>query len=77
MPLRKTRGTNTAKVVSTELINADITSLTPEAQASKSGIPSDRFLLMLSRTMIALSINIPSPSARPLKEITLIEIPAK
>ena len=76
IPLTKTRGMNTAQVVSTELSIGPATSFVPSTTASRRASPRSQREVMLSTRIIVLSAIIPTPSRRPDRDTILMDMPS-
>ena len=78
MPITNIIGKNTAIVVNVDPAIAPLTSEAPYILASIMGLFSSwRCLYMFSITTIPLSTSMPTPSARPPKDIMFIVVPLK
>ena len=77
IPLTKTMGKKTHTVVRVEEVIAGAISLAPSMDASFADIPSFLRRTMFSITTMELSTNIPTPRAKPPKDMMFMVTPVK
>ena len=75
-PVTNTIGRKTQIVVSVAAVTAPVTSLAPRAAACARELPRRRCRSMASSTTIELSTSMPTPRARPPRDMMLKETPA-